>query len=123
MSPFYWQLAKMLEYYEQRHSEYETIYAKAERQNDLAWLDQELSRLIAGHQVLEVACGTGYWTRRMAKSAQSLRATDASVQLAASAVESCCTGKVQSGVLDALALPESTAFDSLVELCANQATI
>jgi demethylmenaquinone methyltransferase/2-methoxy-6-polyprenyl-1,4-benzoquinol methylase len=104
----------MLRYYEQRQPEYEAIYSKPERQQDLAWLEDKLADLVSGHRVLEIACGTGYWTRRISKTALSLLATDASKQLAEIAVASCHTGNVQARVLDAFAIPASTEFDCLV---------
>ena len=63
-------------YYARRASEYEKVYAKPERQQELAFLKQQLPQWFAGQQVLEVACGTGYWTQFIAKAARSITATD-----------------------------------------------
>lgn len=63
-------------YYAQRASEYEEVYRKPERQADLATLKERLRALLAGHDVLEVACGTGYWTAEFAPSASSVVAAD-----------------------------------------------
>jgi demethylmenaquinone methyltransferase/2-methoxy-6-polyprenyl-1,4-benzoquinol methylase len=63
-------------YYAQRATEYEKVYAKPERQQELATLRELLPRWFAGHSVLEVACGTGYWTEAISKTAQSIVATD-----------------------------------------------
>ena len=49
-------------YYAQRAAEYERIYAKPERQADLAALRARFGKLFKGKRVLELACGTGYWT-------------------------------------------------------------
>lgn len=106
--------AYMLRYYEQRQEEYETIYVKPERQNDLAWLETELLKAVKERDVLEIACGTGYWTRRMAESARSVYATDVSAQLAARALASCHVANVTSGTLDAYAIPESSEYDCVV---------
>src|SRR5262245_54587574 len=65
------------EYYALRASEYERIYAKPERQDDLRRLERHVARLMADRDVLEIACGTGYWTRVIATSARSIVATDA----------------------------------------------
>ena len=63
-------------YYAKRAREYEAIYAKAERQDELAWLRARLPRLYHGRRVLEVACGTGYWTQFIAMEAQHVVASD-----------------------------------------------
>lgn len=69
--------AGLVDYYRRRASEYEAIYAKPERQADLAYLEREIPRRLRGARVLEVACGTGYWTERVARSAAKIVATDA----------------------------------------------
>jgi 2-polyprenyl-3-methyl-5-hydroxy-6-metoxy-1,4-benzoquinol methylase len=104
----------MLQYYEQRHPEYEAIYAKPERQEDLAWLEGQIQELVFGKRVYEIACGTGYWTRRLAVTALSVHATDASQQLAAAAVSSCTAGNVTEGTADAFDVPESPDFDCVL---------
>lgn len=63
-------------YYAKRAREYERIYDKAERQEELAWLRDRLPELFRGRRVLEVACGTGYWTQHIAKSATHVVACD-----------------------------------------------
>jgi len=67
----------MKDYYAARANEYDNIYLKPERQDDLqdirAWLTAELT----GRKVLEIACGTGYWTQFYAPSAQRVVAVDA----------------------------------------------
>lgn len=67
----------LLEYYARRAAEYETIYQKPERQPHLAELKAHLRHLLAGHDVLEIACGTGYWTEVIAPVCRSVLATDA----------------------------------------------
>ena len=66
----------MKEYYARRAAEYEKIYLKPERQGDLKKLEEMLSRAFPGMDLLEVACGTGYWTKFAAASARSILATD-----------------------------------------------
>ena len=63
-------------YYAERAPEYERIYAKPERQADLAKMREFIRREFADKHVLEVACGTGYWTEVLASSAASVYATD-----------------------------------------------
>ena len=65
-------------YYSARAGEYEEVYLKPERQNDLAVLREMVVEFAAGRRVLEVACGTGYWTQIIAESATSILAVDPS---------------------------------------------
>lgn len=66
----------MIDYYAKRAREYEKIYDKPERQSDLEALKKRLSQAFSGKKVLEVACGTGYWTQFVARSAQSIFSSD-----------------------------------------------
>ena len=63
-------------YYARRAREYESIFEKPERQADLARLRADLPALFKGARVLEIACGTGYWTPLIAAQAQSILALD-----------------------------------------------
>lgn len=63
-------------YYARRAAEYETIYQKPERQADLARLRIDIPALFKGERVLEIACGTGYWTPLIAAQAESVLALD-----------------------------------------------
>jgi len=69
--------AELLDYYQRRAREYEAIYAKPERQVDLAFMREHFASRLAGRRVIEVACGTGYWTVLVARSAASIVAVDA----------------------------------------------
>jgi demethylmenaquinone methyltransferase/2-methoxy-6-polyprenyl-1,4-benzoquinol methylase len=64
-------------YYARRAAEYEKIYDKPERQADLARLRAELPPLFKGERVVEIACGTGYWTPLIAAQAESVLGVDA----------------------------------------------
>jgi SAM-dependent methyltransferase len=66
----------LVPYYAARAAEYEAVYAKPERQRDLAELHVAIPGYFAGRRVLEVACGTGYWTRRIAPVARALTGVD-----------------------------------------------
>ena len=63
-------------YYARRAAEYERIYAKPERQADLARMRKDIPALFTGERVLEIACGTGYWTPLIAAQAESVLALD-----------------------------------------------
>ncbi len=63
-------------YYADRAAEYEDVYRKPERQESIAWLNSRLKQTLMGCTVLEVACGTGFWTQTLAEVARSVVATD-----------------------------------------------
>ena len=67
----------MLDYYNKRLKEYEAIYAKPERQTDLQKLVARLQADLKNSKVLELACGTGWWTEKLVSNASSWTATDA----------------------------------------------
>ena len=73
----------MAKYYAERAPYYERVYHKSERQPDLGRLQKMVTAACAGKNVLEVACGTGYWTERIASSAASVVALDASEEVLA----------------------------------------
>ena len=66
----------LADYYARRAPEYERIYQKPERQADLCSLREFVAKTFAGRDVLEVACGTGWWTEVLAGTARSVVATD-----------------------------------------------
>jgi demethylmenaquinone methyltransferase/2-methoxy-6-polyprenyl-1,4-benzoquinol methylase len=68
--------ANLPAYYARRAAEYEHVYAKPERQADLAWLAAALPSEFAGRNGLELACGTGWWTPHAARDARRWLATD-----------------------------------------------
>lgn len=75
--------ANLKDYYARRANEYERIYDKPERQADLSRLQKTLPSLLDGRRVLEIACGTGYWTRFIATRAAAVVATDVNEEVLA----------------------------------------
>ncbi|MDH3671375.1 MAG: class I SAM-dependent methyltransferase [Gammaproteobacteria bacterium] len=67
---------RLVDYYARRAPEYERIYHRPERQEDLRKLEQLVAQAFRNLDVLEIACGTGYWTQFIAKQARSILATD-----------------------------------------------
>jgi demethylmenaquinone methyltransferase/2-methoxy-6-polyprenyl-1,4-benzoquinol methylase len=66
----------MQDYYAARAGEYDQIYHKPERQADLRQMEAWLPTVLAGRSVLEIACGTGYWTQFYAASAAQVLGID-----------------------------------------------
>jgi SAM-dependent methyltransferase len=73
-------LAEQLAYYRAGAAEYDRQYAEYEGLQELLTVVDELP--IAG-DVLELACGTGQWTSRLAARARSVTAVDASAEVLA----------------------------------------
>lgn len=67
---------EIVSYYHLRAKEYENIYLKPERQKDLQQLSKLLQEIFKDKDVFEIACGTGYWTERIATTAKRVFATD-----------------------------------------------
>jgi demethylmenaquinone methyltransferase/2-methoxy-6-polyprenyl-1,4-benzoquinol methylase len=66
----------LAKYYADRASEYDAIYAKPERQGDIKLLSDLLTEQLSNKRVLEVACGTGYWTQFYGLFSNFTTATD-----------------------------------------------
>lgn len=66
----------LVKYYAERAAEYEKVYEKAERQQDLRRMVAILQDIFSGKNLLEIACGTGWFTQRLSPVAASILATD-----------------------------------------------
>lgn len=66
----------IVEYYSKRANEYELIYKFPERQDNLDKIHSLLKNEFKNFNVLDVACGTGYWTEKIASTAKSVLAFD-----------------------------------------------
>ncbi len=94
-------------YYSQRAAHYDEIYQRPERQPELQGLCTQLTQLVQDKNVLEVACGTAYWTAHCAKHASSVLATDSNPDMLALARKKLSgQPQVQFQQADAFALPE-----------------
>jgi SAM-dependent methyltransferase len=72
-------LAEQLAYYRARAPEYDEVYA-----NKRAW-DAFIDELPITGDVLELACGSGWWTPLLARRARSVTAVDAAPEMLARA--------------------------------------
>jgi SAM-dependent methyltransferase len=98
--------AQLPAYYASRVAEYERIYEKPERQTDLAELRRVIPAYFAGRNVLEIACGTGYWTQFIAPVARSVTAIDINTEtLEVAGSKNYPVARVNFDVADIYALP------------------
>ncbi len=66
----------LVSYYRERAGEYEEIYQKPERQADLETAATLLRDHFHNKNIIEIGCGTGYWTQKIASAAASILSTD-----------------------------------------------
>jgi SAM-dependent methyltransferase len=96
---------EMKAYYAARAPDYDAVYLKPERQNDIAFLASHLPERLRARTVLEVACGTGYWTQYIAPASLHTVATDLTAEPLEFARLRPGADKVTFQQVDAYALP------------------
>ena len=70
-------------YYDQRATVYDGMYLRRDPvwRKDLESLADEMAKALIGRSVLEVACGTGFWTEIVSKTATRVVAVDSSEKM------------------------------------------
>lgn len=102
----------MQSYYSARAPEYDQIYLRPERQSDLTAIQSWLPPKFSDAKVLEVACGTGYWTQFIAPVAAHVLAIDVAPETLAIARSRISAQEVMFLTGDAYALPiDNGKFD------------
>jgi len=91
-------------YYAARAGEYDRVYEKPERQSELRQIEHWLPSRLSGATVLEIACGTGYWTRFIAPVASAVVAIDSAPETLRIARQRVNAAHVRFEVGDAYAL-------------------
>lgn len=66
----------IITYYKDRAGEYDKVYLNPLEQDDLRTATNVFQTTFSQKTVLEIACGTGYWTERIAETAAFVDATD-----------------------------------------------
>jgi SAM-dependent methyltransferase len=95
----------MREYYARRAAYYERVYHKPERQADLRAIEAWLQSAFSARRVLEIACGTAWWTPHGATGSAHWLATDLNPEtLAIARTKPLPAGKVEFLQLDAYTL-------------------
>ena len=110
----------MADYYKRRASYYERVYHKPERQADLRAMEAWIRQPFAGRHVLEVACGTGWWTPHAALDCASWLATDLNPEtLALAQAKPLPPGKVRFQTVDAYSFEQlgQQTFDAAFAGC------
>jgi len=105
----------MRAYYAQRAACYERVYHKPERQADLRAMEAWLPSRFGDRRVLEVACGTGWWTPHGARDCTHWLATDINAAtMAVAQRKPLPAGKVEFAVVDAYTFDglESQRFEA-----------
>ncbi|GAB1388548.1 MAG: hypothetical protein AMXMBFR78_04020 [Rubrivivax sp.] len=104
--------ADLADYYRRRAASYERVYHKPERQADLRAMEAWVRERFAGRRVLEIACGTGWWTPHGAREARSWLATDLEPETMAIARAKAMPPTVEFARLDAYALDGLDEMDA-----------
>ncbi len=71
---------EMHAYYAARAPYYDAVYLKPERREDISFLSAHLPERFRGRSLLEIACGTGYWTQHLATTVAHMVATDGTAE-------------------------------------------
>lgn len=73
----------LAEYYSKRSKEYDEVYHRPDktRLKEQKFLAEYTSKTFKRRLVLEIACGTGFWTKYLLKSAKKVLATDYSFNM------------------------------------------
>jgi ubiquinone/menaquinone biosynthesis C-methylase UbiE len=102
----------LIQYYHERAKEYEKVYSIPEEQSDLLTSITLFQELFATKTVLEVACGTGYWTNHISKTATAIFATDINERMVNIAKERVRNPNAIFAVADMFSLKPNGAFDA-----------
>lgn len=86
----------LVKYYKDRAKEYEQVYEWRDhnRQEEQDLMGAEMKAFLSGTNVIDVGCGTGYWTQKISETAKSIVGIDinqAVLDIAASKTYDCPT--------------------------------
>ena len=107
-------MSELVDYYRKRAREYEEVYYMTDphRQEEQALMAKTIQSSLKGREVIDLACGTGWWDRILSETAKSLTGLDINddVLEIARAKEYSCPVKFMRG--DAYEPPfEPASFD------------
>lgn len=100
-------------YYNERAKEYDKIYQNPHEQKNLTEAVNLFQKLLHKKTVIEIACGSGYWTEKISKSAISIFATDINRSMIEIAKNRCSFDNVTFELVDMFALNINSTYDAL----------
>jgi SAM-dependent methyltransferase len=103
----------LADYYAQCAESFDEKYQEPDLEEDAYAAAEHISEALANHDVLELGCGSGYWTQHIADAAKSILATDINeVMLDLAQDHDYPEGKVEFAIADwhDLKLPEGRKF-------------
>lgn len=103
-------VAEQIAYYRARAFEYDRVYAE---RVDLRELVTAVDELPIGGDVLELACGTGQWTGRLAARAHSMTAVDSSPEVLGIARARTASGDVEFVQADVFTWQPPRRYDTV----------
>ena len=103
----------IIAYYNDRAKEYDKVYLNPPDPADLLIATTIFQTLFFQKTVLEIACGTGYWTERIAKTASSVYATDINERVVEVAKEKQMNDKVTFDIADMYNLAPDKKYEAV----------
>ncbi|MFN8296939.1 MAG: methyltransferase domain-containing protein [Chitinophagales bacterium] len=100
-------------YYNNRAKEYEKVYHNPDEQDDLKTAADYFQHIFLDKTVLEIACGTGYWTEQIAKTATSVFATDINKSVVDIAIKMRSKKSIKFSVIDMYHLNTDKKYQGL----------
>jgi ubiquinone/menaquinone biosynthesis C-methylase UbiE len=78
VSHFYSMSGDLVKYYKDRAKEYEQVYEWRDprRQEEQDLMGAEMMNFFSGMDVIDIGCGTGYWTQIISETAKSIMGID-----------------------------------------------
>jgi len=109
---------KLINYYRARAPEYEQAYYRPvpERRREIDNEAEYLRGLVKGKDVLDIACGTGYWTQIMSQTARFIAAADISPEMLREACKKEYKAPVEFAIADLYRVPFQPASFDIVSL-------
>ena len=107
----------MVKYYKDRAKEYEQVYEWRDpiRQEEQTHMGTEMKHYLSGKDVIDIGCGTGYWTQRVSKTARSIVGIDINQGVLDIAINKTYSCPTEFKVMDAYRVeyPENTFTGAL----------